>query len=354
MESKKQASDGSIILYGVPKVSFGAFGGCTPLAISMKAAANYMGIELDYEDAMVFCGAAFRITWNETCWDGGNVGDIFAFDDPAKVLRLAIESLGCECNLIERTQATTKTDFVDFIKSGIDKGIPVMARGIIGPPEMGVITGYRGNGETLLGWNVFQEFRDFAKNVSFDESGYYITNKWWENPDTNAVMSYGAITGKRFTVKTVVKNAIEVMTPRRQGDYAKAGYAYDAWKKAILNENEFSDNMVAPLLVERLMCQGDAMDCLADGRHNAHKYFKKLADNEPSQALYVSIAEQFAKVAASTHKMFETLGGWERGEAQMKAMLKPEVRRRLAELIDECKSADAEALRLLIELAGNL
>jgi len=217
--TQKHVSNGSTILYGVPKVHYGAFGGITPLAIAIKAAANYMGMELNYNDAIVYCGAAFRITWNETCWDGGNVGDIFAFDDPAKVFRLALTSLGCEYNLIERTSTTKKSDFANFM--------------------------------------------DVAGNVTFDESGYYITDKWWENPDTNAVMSLGEPVREQFTVKAIVENTIEVMTPRRHGDYAKAGYAYDAWKKAILNNNDFSKNMISPLLVERLMCQGDAMDCIS-------------------------------------------------------------------------------------------
>jgi len=352
MENKKHVSEGCAILYGVPKAHYGAFGGCTPLPISMKAAANYMGMELDYDDAIVNCGAAFRLTWNETCWDGGNVGDIFAFDDSWKVFRLAIESMGCEYNLIERTATIQKSEFIDFIKAKIDSGIPVIARGIIGPPEAGVITGYRDNGNTLLGWNVFQEYQDVAGNVSFDKSGYYITDKWWENQDTNAVMSYGKSTGKRFDIKTIVENAIEVMTPRRQGEYAKAGYAYDAWKKAMLDESEFSENMISPLLVERLMCQGDAMDCIMDGRNSAHKFFSKHANKE--QSLFEEIAEQFAKTATSTSKMFEALGGWERSEAQMKALLKPETRQRIATLIDECKTADEKALTLLIELSNSL
>jgi len=354
MENKRHASKGSVVLYGVPKVHYGAFGGCTPLPIAMKSAANYMGMELEYDEAIVYSGTAFRITWNQTCWDGGNVGDIFSFDDPTKVFRLAIESMGCENNYIKRTESTKKSEFIDFIKSKIDMGIPVMARGIIGPPEMGVIAGYRDNGETLLGWNVFQEYQDMAPNISFDESGYYVTIHWWENPDTNGIMSFSEVTGKRFSIKTVVENAIEVMTPRIQGDYAKAEYAYDAWKKAILDEREFSQDMISPLLVERLMCQGDAMDTIADGRHNAHTFFKKLAEEEPSWPLYGQIADEFAATANGVHKMFEVLGGWERGEAQMKSLQKPEVRRKLGELIDVCKAADERALTLLVKLADIL
>ena len=43
---RKQISEGSVVLYGVPKVHYGAFGGCTPYPISLKSVANYMGIDL--------------------------------------------------------------------------------------------------------------------------------------------------------------------------------------------------------------------------------------------------------------------------------------------------------------------
>lgn len=344
---QKRGSDGSVVLYGVPKVHYGAFGGITPLPISMKAAANYMGIELDYTEAIVFCGMAFRLTWNEEDWDGGNVGEIFTFDDPSKVFRCASESLGCRYNLIGRTSATRKSEFWNYIKEKIDSGIPVISRGVIGPPEAGIITGYRDNGDTLLGWSVFQEYPEFAASVRFDESGYYITDQWWENKDTNAVMSFDEITGERFTVKTIIENAIEVMTPRKKGKYAKAGFAYDAWKKAILDESQFKKDMIGSLMVERLMCQGDAMDCLTDGRKNAYFYFKKLADENQGQPLFGEIAKQFAESATNAHKMHDVLGGYERGEKQMQTFATREARIEIGSLIDKCKVSDEKALRFM-------
>lgn len=347
---QRHETDGSVVLYGVPKVYYGAYGGCTPLPICIKAMANYMGIELDYSEALVYSGIAFRLTWNETCWDGGNVDCIFAYDDPSKVYRCAIESLGCEYDLLGRTQSTKKSEFIDFIKSKIDKGIPVISLGIIGPPEAGIITGYRDNGNTLLGWNLFQDYPEYAGDISCDESGYYVTDQWWENKDTVALMSLSEPTGERYSLKTIVENAIEVMTPRKHGDFAKGGYAYDAWKKAILDESQFKKDMVSTLLAERLMCQGDAMDCLADGRKNAHEFFKKLADENPEQPLFGQIAEQFAEASDCAHKMYGVLGGWERSEEQMKVFATREAREKIGKLIDKCKAADEKALALLKEL----
>ena len=350
----KKTTDGSVVLYGVPKVFYGAYGGVTPLPICVKAVANYMGIDLDYSEAIVNCGAAFRFTWNEKYWDGGNVDAIFAFDDPSKLYRCAIESLGYEFNMLGRSQSTKKSEFMEFIKARIDRGIPVIALGVIGPPEAGIITGYRDNGNTLLGWNLFQEVPEYAATVGFDESGYYVTDKWWENRDTVAVMSLGEATGKKISLKTVVENAIEVMTPRRTGDHAKGGYAYDAWKRAILDESQFGNDMIRPLLAERIMCQADAMDCLADGRNNAYEYFRKLADESREQPLFGQIAEQFGEVKTCAIKMYQILGGWERGEKQMQALAERENRVEIGKLIDKCKAADEKALDLLHKLLQSL
>lgn len=92
------------------------------------------------------------------------------------------------------------------------------------------------------------------------------------------------------------------------------------------------------------------MDCLADGRKNAYDYFKKLADENPDQPLFGQIAGQFGEVATCAHKMYQLLGGWERGEKQMQALARRETRIEIGKLIDKCKAADEKALGLLIDL----
>ena len=120
--------------------------------------------------------------------------------------------------------------------------------------------------------------------------------------------------------------------------------AYDAWKRAITDESQFPKEPILPILVERLMCQGDAMDCLADGRDNARKFFEKLADQNPEEPLFREIASKFRTVAQNTYRMYETLGGWQRDEKQLKALTKTENRLKIAELIEKCKAADSGAL----------
>lgn len=78
-------------------------------------------------------------------------------------------------------------------------------------------TGYHENGEVLLGRNFFQDSPEFAADLQFDVSGYFISRHWWENADTVAVMSLGNRTGDPYS---------------GCGNYAKGLLAYDAWKEA--------------------------------------------------------------------------------------------------------------------------
>lgn len=362
--------ENSVVLYGISKVEYGA-NGCTPYPMCLKSYANYLGQDIGIDFTMVSTGAAFRLTWDTTSWNGGNVDVMHTFDEPEEVYKLGVESLGrdfqiltratnpCDVKFNSRTKSDNKDDFISFIKAQIDKGFPCIALGIIGPPEACIITGYREYGEILLGWNFFQDGSEFASQVKIDESGYYITSKWWENESTIAVISMGEITRQPISSKKILENAIKVMTGRSDKKlnkiFAKGITAYDAWKKAILNESEFPPNAILPILAERLMCHGDAMDCLADGRHNAAVFMKKLSEELPEyKDLCKCAEEQFSKVSSNIWKMADVLDGYARNERQMRNFAKSEVRQQIAILIDECKIADSKALDALKSLKNSM
>lgn len=351
---KDQNDQSQCVLYGVSRVQYGPEE-CTPFPACLKSVANYIGIDVTYDYTMAASGAAFRLTWDEYCWNLGNVDAIFTYDDPVRVFRQGIESLGCSFKILGRDNNVKKSDFIDFIKTQIDKGFPIIAMGIIGPPEACIITGYRDNGETLLGWNFFQDNPEYNKGVTFDASGYFITNQWWENPDTLAVMAMEPNDTHKADVKTVIQNGIEAMTGRRCGNYAKGLLAYDAWIKAVENDSDFSENMILPLLAERLFTHGDAMDCIFDGRFNAATYMKKAAQEYPDhKSLFEQAAKYFMNVFDLHTKFYEVLGGFERGETQMRTFAKPDVRKITGELIKQAKENDEKAFEIMKQLASLL
>ncbi len=352
MENNMNVTDGTV-LYGVPRVGYGVYG-CTPYPICIKAAANYLGEDIDYDKALTVSGAAFRLVWDTACWNGGNVDIMFTYEDPILPFKLGIEGIGREFSVLGRQNAK-KEDFIAFIKREIDRGRPVIALGIIGPPEACLVTGYRDGGNTLLGWNFFQDNPEFrGGDITFDESGYFITDRWWDNPETMAVISMGEKTHEEASIKSLVAHAISALTGRMAGSYAKGIMAYDAWKKALLDESQFPPKAVMQVRIERIMCHGDGMDCLADGREGARSFFAKLSQQNPDEPLYADISAAFGETQRAAMEMFRTLGGFDRGESQINALFERTVREKLCELIDKCRQSDEHGLKLMSELHRKL
>jgi hypothetical protein len=351
---KTVKSQDSCLLLGVPKVQYGP-GECTPFPSTLKAVLNYMGQEIDYSYLMAASGAAFRLRWNTTCWDGGNVGIPFIYKDPNEAYRRSFQAAGRSYKMIERDKNTKKEKFIQLIKEEIDGGRPVIAIGIIGPPEACIITGYRDNGNTLLGWNFFQENPEFASDVEIDESGYFISNKWWENQDTLAVMSVGEEKQEQADIKEILQNALWILTEEKVGDYAGGQAAFDAWASALSDERQFPKGAVLPILFERLMCQGDAMDMVVEGRYNAEAYLGWVAKQKADISAECHEAAAFFKEEANTvYHMCELLGSWQRDETQAKKLADPEVRKEIIKLILKAKSREAKARESLQKVVDQL
>ncbi|MCI9338595.1 MAG: RNA polymerase subunit sigma-24 [Lachnospiraceae bacterium] len=339
------------ILYGVPKVAYGQ-DGCTPFPMCIHSCGKYLGLSMDYTRAMAESGAAFRLVWDTACWNGGNVDAVLAFDDPAKIFDCGMRAMERRLEILDRTPETKKEDFMDFIRKEIDAGNPVIALGIIGPPEACVITGYQESGNVLTGWNVFQEYPEYQASVRFDQNGYFITGDWWENPETRALIATGTDSLPPLTPREVLENAAEALNGRMCGSYAKGILAYDAWMNALLSDREFPADAVFPLLVERMMCHGDAMDCLSDGRFHAAKYLRRLAEQHPAMApeLNVAAGEMEGISEIIWKEMIPVLGGWERGETQMRRLADAGNRRLFAGQIDRMKAHDQKAYTLICAL----
>lgn len=351
MDKNVYKSNESTILYGVPKVAHGVYGGCTPYPICLKACSEYLGEDLEYYFTMVSSAAAFRLVWNTECWDLSNVDIFHTLEETNEIYGFGAKALGREFSFLGREEETTKEEFIDFIKRHIDEGYPCIALGIIGPPEPCIITGYRKNGEELLGWNFFQDDSEFAANIEIDESGYFICSNWWENTDTQAVMCMGAIQGEKIANAEIIVNAVKVLTGRKEYSYCKGIYAYDAWKNALMNNSEFtvSDNLF--VLFEKMLCQMDAMSCITDGRTNAANFFRNLADiDETNKEKCNRIADAFAKCAKTVEQMWGLFGDTSNMEGMLERLADGAVRNEVCELIDAAKEADSEALAMMESL----
>lgn len=347
-----ERSKESCILYGVPKVAY-SYEECTPFCAAMKACLNYMGQQIDYYYIMAVTGAAFRLRWNTGFWDGGNVDIMNIYEDRFEAFARAFRAVGRSYQIIKRSESD-KNGFMQFIKAEIDEGRPVIAFGIIGPPEACLITGYRNNGEVLLGWNCFQENQEYAKGTTIDESGYFVTGNWWENECTLALISVGEKQEALSSHKENLLNALEILTKEKVvfygehqevvAEYAGGQRAYECWATAIADDREFPKNAILPHLFERIVCQNDAQDMISEGRSYAACFMEGIAKQQERIAEPCKkAAEYFRKIAECGHKMYEVKGGYKQDEEAVRRFADPEVRRQLVVLIRKAKEYEAKA-----------
>lgn len=359
MTKDMEKTAGSCILYGVPKVEY-TYEECTPFPSCLKACLNYMGQQADYSGLMAVSGAAFRLRWNMDRWDGGNVDIQYVYEDPLEAFRRSFQAVGRKVRLLER-KGSNKEQFKAFIRDEIDHGRPVIALGIIGPPEACILTGYLDSGETLLGWNFFQGNPEFDRERETHECGYFITHTWWENGCTKLLMAIGEEAGETASTRELLENAVEVLSKERiticdpgtseKRVYAGGQAAYDAWAGAIGNDREFPENAVLPILFERTMCQTDAQVMVGEGRSHAACWIQKMGEKHPEiNDLCQKAAHQFREAAGCAMEMYKVKGGFEQNEQNIRTLARPEVRKQIAALIKKAKHHDQMACEHILHM----
>ncbi|WP_167958785.1 helix-turn-helix transcriptional regulator [Anaerosporobacter faecicola] len=335
------------VLFGIPKIEHGEQG-LTPYPMCLKSVSNYLGEDVDYPFIMAASGAAFRLTWDISCWNMGNVDVSNTFDEEEYVYQVGAKALGRKLEKLERTQKTTKEEFKQFIKSHIDRGFPCIALGIIGPPEAGIITGYQKDGDILMGWNFYQEDPIFGGDVQLAENGYYICDNWWENTDTKAVFCMGEKNEKPICTKEILQNAVKILDGHQYGSYKKGLFAYDGWADALMNEKEFQDTSNLSLMVEKLYTHDDAIICLLDGRRAASNYFKQLASTETEHHKeFIELSQIFHNTYKIVEQIAEVLGGGSNQKNLIQKFMEYDNRRRIISLIQKAKHSDEKALKIL-------
>ncbi len=343
----------STILYGIRKIEHGSYDSNTMFPICIKAVSEYLGDDISYARIMAATGAAFRLVWNRKEWDLSNIDIYHTLRESNEIYRYGAKALGREFSFLGRDSDTSKEDFTEYIKSNLAKGLPVIALGIIGPPEPCIITGYDSVQDEVMGWNFFQHDPEFGANVRTMENGYFRCDTWWENTDTQAVMCIGALTCSPYSDGQIIKMAADIMEARTESTYAKGLQAYDAWKDMLLDDSFFVTNSGFDSLFSMILVQNDAVECIRDGRKWGAVYFNELADRSGTEdsAICLHIAEAFLKVSKAAVEMKSILGSFKDTENMLRNFSSRSIRERLGKLIDLAKREDTfayEQIQLLL------
>ena len=362
----KKTSD-SCVLYGVPKIYYGRKiddqTQCTPFPMCLQSVLNYIGQNISYTQIMAASGAAFRLRWD--------IGGDFApwavditqtYYEPNEPFERAFKAAGRKYTILGEAD---KKDYFNLIKSELDSGRPVIALGVVGPPEACIVTGYKDNGEKLLGWNLFQESH-FGGGVEIDESGYFIKDNWLENTET--VMAVAEEASETLPVVEILKNALMLMTQDKVSYVWSDGAnnyggqaAYEAWAKAVLNDAYFADGaekfekVYLNAIAEKCYSQGDAEIMVGEGRYYASAYIESLAEQYPTLVKELSECAKLLKCASECAlKMTEAWSGTGINEESIAKFGEKETRSKIAVLIRQAAKHEKDACIILKDIIAKI
>lgn len=338
-------NNNNTMLYGIRKIEHGAYESNTMFPICIKAVSEYLGDDVSYAYIMAATGAAFRLVWNQVSWDLSNIDIFHTLTESNDIYQLGAKALGRKFTFLGRNEDTKKEDFITYIKSNIANGYPVIALGIIGPPEPCIIAGYESDGNTLAGWNFFQNDPEFSSDIRCMDNGYFLCDTWWENTDTQAVMCIGAVSDRPCSDKEIIQMASDIMEARNEYTYAKGIKAYDAWENMLTDEKWFENGTSFDNLFSKLLVQNDAMVCICDGRKWAAKFFKELSEKygKTEQPICQKIEQHFNSVSQIAGEMMSLIGDWSDTEKMIQNFGNRSIREKLGKLIDSAKVEDESA-----------
>jgi|GEM_PF-776385 len=322
------------LLPGVPKVGYGVR--LCPFPGSVESALRYIGDQTEYDFIVATSGAAFRRFWEKD--DGGNVDLMYLGEEP---IRRLFTALNREVTIVP---GKDRDAMLRAIRESIGRGRPVVAFGIIGPPEAGLVTGYDRAGDVLMGWSYFQD-------ASW--SGYYQQSDWHARADWAGGMGCVIIGDRkrwpgpspRETLLATLRWAVDLSrtSPRpERPDHASGLAACAAWADGLEVDADYPKDDPA-VMATRLMVHGDQC-CMLEDRRSAAGFLRTVAGEAPeARADLLAAADLYTRAAGAQVWPW----GHEMGPTAQAGLADPAQRRAIVAEIRKACAAEEAAVELL-------
>lgn len=352
-----------LLLTGVPPVHFYRGGPrCPedfPFPSCLRAALEYLGDNLGCQHVLthspgwgINCayayligvsGYAFGLAWAEG-WDSGNSDIRRIAADPAAPFRRALEAVGYAGEILLRSQGDAdEAAYRQRIMASIRAGRPVLALGVIGPPECCLITGYDQGGDVLMGWSFFQDMPEFAEGVTFEPTGEYRQSDWFSHTEGLILLGERTATPERPKVyRRALADGVEAIGTLMINGRRTGLAAYDAWAEHLLRDADFpAADMGA--LGARFQVHDLAVGTVAEARWYGSLFLTQIASEEPWMA--AELLRAAACMAEEHALMWDAWGlvggiGW--GEDKVRKLAEPKVRRAIVQVIRQSRERCAE------------
>ena len=123
-------------------------------------------------------------------WQFSNAIRILAVVTDDAPYRHALDSIGYGCEIVHKEPGRdNEAVFRERIIASIAQARrPVIAFGVVGPPEAAIITGYDAGGDVLIGWSFFQGMPEFNAGLEFEPSGYFRKRDWFGDTESLVII----------------------------------------------------------------------------------------------------------------------------------------------------------------------
>ena len=303
-------------------------------------------LDTTYVYLMGTTGAAFRLSWKPD-WYMGNPSMALIYEDPLAPYRYGLESVGYTYEIVQEGDSQFNEKYLKevIIASIQEKGRPVIANGVVGPPVDCLVSGFDDGGDVLIGWSYFQTSKEFSADVEFEPGGYFRKRNWFPDIHLLVLLQHKAAAVPWAEIyRDSLRRAVEIIrTPIVQGDCHSGLTAYSAWADAIQQDDEFAQKKVKELH-HRYHIHMDATGIIAEGRWYAYQFLQKVMEDVPCPQHELSQAAAcFDAEHSLIWEIWDLVGGPGASVKKAKLFKDSGIRKKTAEIIIRAREKDKEA-----------
>jgi hypothetical protein len=280
-----------------------------------------------YKDYLVATGMAFGLLWHPAnCVSAADLSQVNA--DHNDTIRRGFDYAGRRVEIVEKSEANGAL-LRERIVANLDAGRPVLAFGIVGPPECSIVCGYDLDGEVLIGWSHFHPDGMFRE------------------PDWLAGLWKIVLCGEPRTpvrdLKAIVEHGVSIMDLREVDGYAAGVEAYDAWIAYV------SDKACESMDDDGLRRWHELHHMLVGNHAEARAYLSNfLSVRGAGQPLLERAAAHFMNIHDTCWRVWDVMDGLGAPEGYL-GLRDPAKREQLAELLGSIRDLDRQAADALRE-----
>ncbi len=345
------------VLAGVERIHWTTTA-CVCFPGAAAACMHYLKEDVSDNYVMGISGGAFKMIW-EPPWSPRNCDLLMLGPEPVK---RTFAALGYDYTFVpdydRDDPGDAKEVYRKAIVQSIDKGRPVIAIGVVGPPEACIVAGYDKGGEVLYGRSYFQESKKgYFSEADWFESchGLILLGEKREPPPRRQVL--------RDTLEWAIRLARDPEMPlatidgKVEKQLITGLVAYDAMAEALERDEDFAfaDDDLETMEMRCFAISNDGLHLLYPKRRDAAAFLESMAEEGEAAS------DELRQAAEAYRAELEVIGPAHdlaphsfAPQPKRLALRDRDLRRKLSALVREAKAHDERAVEHLEQALASL